>query len=264
MMSGSVPPSRPPDNVPSRSDDRSRPDPKKPFNMPRKNPPGGQGQGQQKAEEAKNDEMAAIKKKLAEEEKEDKKLAQEKKKGEGLSAYEQAIQAKTQMGEEAKGAEAVKSLSAVAAKEGTQKIAALILKMVEKMQIGTVGGQTVASMELKATSDVPSFFANSTLTLIKTDQGIVINFNKFDTPLNERLAINAVESGKNELALLVNNLAALNIKIANFQIGNHTIEIPSVPPPTATIQTESSTFRERREGGGGGGGGQEQEPGEKK
>lgn len=130
----------------------------------------------------------------------------------------------------------------VQAQQVTQ-ISALILKMVDRLGVGTVGGTEFASMDLKGGADVPGFFANSTITLTQTDDGLIVKFSNFESLQQQQDAIKAVEQNQQQLEQLVQSLQAKNINLANLQIGNYSIALPSVQtvkplePPSVIFET---------------------------
>ncbi len=219
MPSGSTPPSA---GRPSESD-KGRP--KKEFRLPDK-----------KEKEGKKDEK--------------KDVFEEKKEGKVTGVSEQ-IKQETKLDDSMRAEESA-SVSSVETKQEIAKVAQLIQAMVAQMRIGSVEGKEFASLDLKGTPNIPSFLANTTLTLTQSSQGLLIHFSNFETPQQQALAIKAVEQNKEELAQLMLNLQTKNINVAELQMGNYTVALPRIeplPPPfrTTPVSVQTQTEGQKRE-----------------
>ncbi|NGX55052.1 MAG: hypothetical protein KR126chlam2_00674 [Chlamydiae bacterium] len=123
------------------------------------------------------------------------------------------------------------------------QISALILRMVDQLGVGTVGGKEFASLDLKGSADVPEFFANSTITLTQSDEGLVVKFSNFESLQQQQDAIKAIEQNQQQLEQMMLNLQAKNINLVNLQIGSYSIALPTVQtvkplePPPITSET---------------------------
>ncbi|MFZ0564619.1 MAG: DUF5421 family protein [Chlamydiales bacterium] len=150
-------------------------------------------------------------------------------------------------------AEELQKLEAGEAKSQVSQIGQLIQKMVDRMQIGTVGGKDFASIDLSSELDVPETFAGSNLTLSFQENGLVIRFDNFMSPQQEQDALIMVEKNKEQLLALVQNLQAKNIQVAEFNIGNRSVTLPVIEPqpspfkPTPPPSGAELGERERRE-----------------
>ncbi len=155
---------------------------------------------------------------------------------------------------------------------GVSKVNDIIVKVISDLYSGTLGSKQITSMNLKATSDLPTAFQGTSLTIVQTQAGLVVNFSNFNTTKQMADAITLVQQNQQQLAELVRVLSAKNISIAEFQVGNTVIALPKTETtgglnltPLRAGETEETRFR-RREGGEerGGGGEQQREPGERR
>ncbi len=218
----------PPNQPPSRSSDSDKGRPKKEFRLPDKKKGGGE-----------------------KEEKE--KLFEYKKEREAVGEAQIQTQLSEQKLSQAEKAENISELSGLEAKQAAAKTAELIQKMILQLQVGTVGGKNFASIDLKDTADVPSFFANTNLTLTQSTDGLIVRFTNFESAQQQAKAIQAVEMHKEQLSQMMMNLQAKNIVIAELQIGTHSVTLPRIEPlpppfrPSSSSQTESGK-REQKQG----------------
>ena len=268
-----IPPSTPPTGKPGSSGESSGSDKTKgypkgqqgqPFQLPQRKP------GQQPQQQTGKGGVPTGKKgifDLSQDEtgkKTGKKGDQKKDLKEGEELEQQALgpvgesvgfqQQKTDLGSET--AEA-KGIGSVEAQQQVARIGELIQRMVNQLQVGTIGGKDFASVDLKATPDVPSFFANTTLTLTQTSDGLVIRFSNFEDPQQQTAAVFAVEQNKEQLQQMLANLQAKNIAVAEMQLGNYSVTLPRVealPPPFQMGGAGGEAPSERGTGGGGEGG----------
>lgn len=192
------------------------------------------------------------------------KLPEKKKEGKGDGQKEEAAIAadvaaskvQSQIKEEGATASAIAATQKSEAASHATQIAEMIHKMCQTLQVGQVGGKDFVSADLKA-SEVPSYLAGVNMTVTQTDKGIVVQFSQFATPYQQTNAIFAIEQNKEALSALVDNLQARNISLAELQIGNHMVTLPT---PTTVVTAPSPIFsgseRQRGDEGGGKGGGQ--------
>lgn len=149
-------------------------------------------------------------------------------------------------------AEELQKLEAAEGKTQISQIGQLIQKMVDAMQIGSVGGKDFASINLSTEPDVPEVFAGSNLTLSFQENGLVIRFDNFMTPQQEQNALTLVERNKEQLLDMIQNLQVKNIQVAEFNIGDRPIALPAIEPPPPPFQAPPPTapgteFGEKRE-----------------
>ncbi len=140
------------------------------------------------------------------------------------------------------------------------KIGELIGQMVSQLAVGTVDGKTFASLDL--TTDVPEYLANTTLTLTQSENGLVVNITNFESLGQQQTAILNIQQQQEQLQQLVNNLQVKNIQLVDFQIGGHSINLPTAEtvtpieaPPIAPEAQREEGQRGGDEGGGDTGGG---------
>lgn len=160
------------------------------------------------------------------------------------------------------GTTSAQQMASIDSQASVAKIADLITTMVDRVGIGTIGGKSYASLDLKASPEVPDFFAGATLTLTQTDRGLNIQFTNMTTQ-QQQAAVTAIEQNKQQLAQLQLNLQARNITLANLQIGDRIITLPQVQPtkpiepPAKTVETEPHKGKGREDQGAGPQGGPE-------
>ena len=185
-----------------------------------------------------------------------------------IAAQEMTLQEKQQGLQQDVKAEAAKTTAVTGAQAAQQvtRIAQLIQNTVDTMHIGQIDAQTYASLNLKASAQIPPAFAGAKLKISYQENGITIRFDNFMTPQQQNTAITLVERNKEQLQDLVQALNSKNIQVTELTIGQHTVALPRVQPlpppfqPTAAERPESEQQRERggrqgREGEEGGAGG---------
>lgn len=227
-----VPPSNvPPGSTPSssgRSSDSEKGRLRKPFHLPER----GERDGQQD------------KKSLFD-------LAREKKEKESAEGVQQQLK-QDSLTEQKINVQEVQEIASVEGKQAIAKVAELIQKMVNQLQVGVIGGKDFASVELKDKEDVPSFFANTTLNLTQSAEGLHIHFTNFETPQQQAIAVQMIEKNKAQLTQLMLTMQSKNIAIAGLQIGDQSITLPRIeplPPPFKPVSptVQIATEREKRE-----------------
>lgn len=177
---------------------------------------------------------------------------------------QQAVKAQI---EEGQISEEISTQAPVAGTQAAQvaKVGELISQMVARLGVGTIEGKNFASLDLKGTADVPVFLANTTLTLTQTDNGLVVNFSNFESLSQQQTAILTMEKQTEQLQLLVNNLSAKGIQLADLTLGTYSISLPppqavtpiQPPPITAEAKREEGRRGGEEKGGGGPEGGPE-------
>jgi hypothetical protein len=134
---------------------------------------------------------------------------------------------------ETQAAGATGGLAAMDTRSEVSKTITLISKMVSQIQVGSVEGKTFTNVELKSTTDVPSYFANANMTITPGADGkMTVQFTNL-TAEQTRAAILAIEQHPELLLSLLNR-----VNVERIQIGDQTVKLP---------ETEAG----REEGGGG-------------
>ena len=114
-------------------------------------------------------------------------------------------------------------LGAMDTRSEVSKTIQLIHKMVSQIQVGTVGGVNFTSVDLKNTSEVPSFFSNANVTITPGADGkMTVQFSNL-TAEQERAAIYAIQQHPELLLDLVSR-----VPLSRLQIGEQTIALPTV------------------------------------
>lgn len=148
------------------------------------------------------------------------------------------------------------AISATQTKAAMQVVSQMIQRLVAQMRIGQIDAKNFASLDLKASPEIPEAFAGSNLTLSYEANSLVIHFDNFMTPQQQNNAINMIEKNKEQLLEMVQALQAKNITLHELSIGKHVIQLPRVqplPPPFQAAQAGEAQTRREREGGGEGG-----------
>jgi hypothetical protein len=180
---------------------------------------------------------------------------EEKKKGLfDLNPEETAIQA-PQTGVQQSMEEAALEKAAPAIPPATQvsQMGQIILKMVENMRIGQVGGKDFASLDLKTDSAVPQAFAGCNLNVSYEQNGIKIHFDNFMTPQQQNEAITLVEKNKEQLESMMQTLMAKNIQVTELTLGSHRVTLPRItalPPPFQASAPEQPEGGRQQQGKG--------------
>lgn len=132
------------------------------------------------------------------------------------------------------------SLTASTAQEAAQ-ISKLVLRLVDSLMVTKVEGQDMVSMQLGQNKEVPTYLANSNLSITQhSANSISITFSNFDSVQQENKAVINIEKAKAQLTELVGNLQARKIEVTEMRVGDHRIELPKVealPPPFTTGRT---------------------------
>lgn len=136
--------------------------------------------------------------------------------------------------------------SAGAGSTAVGQIGKLIQKLVSEMRIGKVGEKSIVEMTLSAKT-APEVFAGSNLTLSYKENALVIHFDNFTTPQQERNALVLVEQNKKQLLSLMEVLQSKNIMVNEFSIGTHKITLPRLDKTSAQPIKGISEVSEIRE-----------------
>jgi hypothetical protein len=113
-------------------------------------------------------------------------------------------------------------LSAIDTRREVSKTIQLIQKMVQGIQVGSVGGVNFTSVDLKSTSEVPSFFANANVTITPGADGkMTVQFTNL-TAEQQKAAIWAIQQHPELLLDLVSR-----VPLSKLQIGDQIITLPS-------------------------------------
>lgn len=110
------------------------------------------------------------------------------------------------------------------------KVIAMIQKMVDQIATGQVGQTQHTTLQLKG-ADIPQLFNGATVNITQTERGLIIQFDKFQTPQQENAALNLVRSNQQALESLMRGLADRNMTIAQMNIGSHNIALPRIETP---------------------------------
>lgn len=155
-----------------------------------------------------------------------------------------------QQGAEAAAIKETSALGGLDTRSEVSKTVQLIQKMCERIQVGTVGGVTFTSVDMKNTTEVPSYFTNANILITPDAAGkMTIQFSNM-TAEQQTAAIAAIQQHPELLLDLLNR-----VTIDRLQIGDHTVTLP-----TAEAEEGGQGGRQGREGGGEGGeGGREGE-----
>lgn len=125
------------------------------------------------------------------------------------------------------------------------KISEIILRMVDKMATAEIGKSQLTSLELKE-SNVPQAFLGSTITLLQSDEGMVIKFDNFQSPQQEAIAMMTIKNNPQALEQLMRSLGNKDISVSQIQVGQNNIALPRLDTPLA-FQSPSSESEKRRD-----------------